>query len=214
MMKAIFATTALATTLLFGVVGGSSSLRAEDTQPTMKCMGDNCPGAGNQAPDQAMPKKRQKTQDQNNQMQGGQKMPQDYQSGDQSNDQVTPRKKRVQSGQQNNDNGDMNSQRRASQGKWRFDPNREQRRRSKNATYRFYFGGYYYPQPYWEVYNSGPRYRISCGEGRDIVSERFNRVRVVECNGGTYTYVGRRSGDTYRVLVNSRSGQIVGRALM
>lgn len=59
-----------------------------------------------------------------------------------------------------------------------------------------------------------PRYRVSCGEGREIVAERFNRVRVVECNGGTYTYLGRSQGDTYRILVNARTGRIVGRALI
>lgn len=215
-MKAILATTALATTLLFGTLGASSSVLAQDAQPTMKeCVGDQCPGGamggGNQTPsDQAKPKKRLKTQEQNNEMQGGQ----DYQSGSQTNDQVMPRKKRVQSGQQNNDNGDVNSRKRVSEGKWRFDQNRHQRRNSKNSTFRFYFGGYWYPEPYWEVTSMRPRYRISCGEGRDIVSERFNRVRVVECSGGTYTYLGRRSGDTYRVLVNSRTGRIVGRALI
>ncbi|HTN96051.1 MAG TPA: hypothetical protein VL101_03660 [Nordella sp.] len=223
-MKAILATTALATTLLFGTLGVSSSVLAQDSQPTMKeCVGDKCPGGamggGNQAnPDQAMPKKRMKTQEQNNQMQGGQQMPQDYQNGNQTNDQVMPRKKRVQSGQQNNDNENVNSRKRVGEGKWRFDPNREHRRRSKNATYRFYFGGYYYPQPYWEAYGESygmrPGYRVSCGEGRGIVAERFSRVRVVECNGGTYTYMGRRSGDTYRILLNSRTGRIVGRTLI
>jgi hypothetical protein len=56
-------------------------------------------------------------------------------------------------------------------------------------------------------------YRIGCGEGRAIVAKRFNQVRMVECNGATYTYLGRRQGDTYRVLLNARTGRIVGRIL-
>ena len=95
---------------------------------------------------------------------------------------------------------------------WKFDSNRHERRRHKDATFRFYFGGYWYPQPYWEVYSIGGR--VSCGEGRAIVAARFNRVRVVECRGRTYTYLGRRQGDTYRILLNSRTGRIVGRALI
>lgn len=214
-MKGIFTTTAFTTALLFGIFGASSIVSAQDSQPTMKeCVGDQCPGGAmggaNQAPpDQAMPKKRLRTQEQNNQMQGDQQTPQGNQ-GDQTNEQVMPRKKRVQSGQQNDDN----ARTRVGEGKWRYDSNRHQRRRSKNSTFRFYFGGYWYPEPYWEVYSMRPRYRVSCGEGRGIVAERFNRVRVVECNGGTYTYLGRRSGDTYRILLNSRTGRIVGRTLI
>jgi hypothetical protein len=96
---------------------------------------------------------------------------------------------------------------------WKFDPNRHQRRRSKSATFRFYFGGYWYPQPYWEIYGARP-YGVSCGEGRAIVAERFNRVRIVECRGGIYTYLGSRHGDTFRILLNSRTGRIVGRAMI
>lgn len=145
--------------------------------------------------------------------QGGQTQ-QNNQAGDQSGDQAMPRKKRAQNGQPNDQNVDRRSRTRVGEGNWRFDPNREQRRRSKDATFRFYFGGYWYPQPYWDVYGARPAYRISCGEGRGIVAERFNRVRVVECSGGTYTYMGRRGGDTYRIMVNARTGRIVGRALI
>jgi hypothetical protein len=126
-----------------------------------------------------------------------------------------PRKKRVQNSNDVNVDVDVNagSQKRVRHADWKFDPNRHQRRRNKSTTFRFYFGGYWYPQPYWEIYSVRP-YRISCGEGRAIVAERFNRVRVVECRGGIYTYLGRRQGDTFRVLVNSRSGRIVGRAMI
>jgi hypothetical protein len=96
-------------------------------------------------------------------------------------------------------------------GGWHFDSSRHHRRHSRSATFRFYYGGWWYPQPYWRVYSAN---RISCGEGRAIVSERFNRVRVVECSGGTYTYLGRRSGETFRVLLNARTGRIVGRVMI
>jgi hypothetical protein len=33
-------------------------------------------------------------------------------------------------------------------------------------------------------------------------------VRTLECQGRIFTYLGRRHGDTYRILVNSRTGRI------
>jgi uncharacterized membrane protein len=210
-MKSIFTTTALASALLLGAMAMATVSKAQDAQPTTKeCMGENCPGGAMQGgSDQAVPGKRLRPPKQTDQTQ------QNNQVEDQSGDQVMPRKKRAAT-QQNNDDVDVNVRARVQTGenRWRFDPNRHERRRSKSATFRFYYAGYWYPQPYWEVYTIRPRYRISCGEGRAIVSERFNRVRVVECNGGTYTYLGRRQGDTYRVLLNARSGRIVGRSLI
>lgn len=217
-MKNFLTTTTLATAFILGTLGAGSAM-AQDTQPpAQECVGEQCPGGamgGNKeaVPEQAVPRKRLKAPEEYDQMQGKRKLP-GNQTGDQTNDQVMPRKKRVGSGQQDDDNVDLRTRTRVGEGKWRFDQNRHQRRRSKNATFRFYFGGYWYPEPYWEVYSVGSRYRISCGEGRGIVAERFNRVRVVECNGGTYTYLGRRSGDTYRILLNARTGRIVGRTLI
>jgi hypothetical protein len=94
------------------------------------------------------------------------------------------------------------------QSKWKFDGNRHERRRHKDNRFRFYLGGYWYPQPYWLNYGLiGPR--VSCGEGRAIVRYRgFNRVRTVECRGSTFTYLGRRHGDDFRIAVNSRTGRI------
>ena len=91
---------------------------------------------------------------------------------------------------------------------WRFDSNRHERRRHRDHQFRFHFGGFWYPQPYWLHYGLvNPR--LSCGEGRAIVRDRgFNRVRILECQGRTFTYLGRRHGDTYRILVNSRTGRI------
>ena len=98
---------------------------------------------------------------------------------------------------------------RQAQGDWKFDSNRHQRRRHKDATFRFYFGGFWYPQPYWQGYGLVGG-RIGCAEGRSIVRERgFYRVRIVECAGRAYTYIGRRHGDTFQVLVSARSGRII-----
>lgn len=43
----------------------------------------------------------------------------------------------------------------------------------------------------------------SCGNAE------FYRVRTVECAGRAYTYIGRRHGDTFQVLVSARSGRII-----
>ena len=207
-MRGIFTTTALASALLLGTLATATTGKAQDAQPTTKeCMGENCPGGAMQGGgDQTVPKKRMRPPQQNDQMQNNQ-------VEDQSGGQVMPRKKRMGS-QQNNTDVNVRTRTKVGEGGWRFDPNRQQRRDRKSATFRFYYGGYWYPEPYWEVYGVRPRYRISCGEGRSIVAERFNRVRVVACNGGTYVYLGRRQGDTYRILLNARTGRIVGRTLI
>jgi hypothetical protein len=97
-----------------------------------------------------------------------------------------------------------------SEANWKFDPNREERRRHKDDRFRFYFGGFWYPEPYWLGYGLAVNPRVSCGEGRAIVRDRgFYRVRTVECSGRTFTYLGRRHGDTFRVLVSSRTGRII-----
>jgi hypothetical protein len=97
------------------------------------------------------------------------------------------------------------------QSKWRFDSNRHERRHHRDDQFRFYFGGFWYPQPYWQGYGLAIGPRISCGEGRAILRDRgFYRVRIIECSGRTYTYFGHRHGDSFRVLLNSRNGRIVG----
>jgi hypothetical protein len=115
-------------------------------------------------------------------------------------------KRRVTRG---DDNDRQDSRREARRGDWRYDPNRHHRSRNKDARFRFYYGGYWYAEPYWTL----PLYglsRVSCGEGRAIVDDNgFNRVRTIECSGGTYTYAARRQGDSYRVSLNSRTGEIV-----
>ena len=94
--------------------------------------------------------------------------------------------------------------------KWKFDHHRHERRRHKDDRFRFSFGGFWYPQPYWLGYGLPVNSRISCGEGRAIVDARgFNRVRTIECRGATYTYLGRRQGDNFRVMLSARTGRIV-----
>ena len=90
---------------------------------------------------------------------------------------------------------------------WKYDSNRHKRSRNKDSRYRYYYGGYWYLEPYW----MGPVFsRVSCGEGRAIVNDSgFNRVRTIECSGRNYTYAARRHGDTFRVALNSRTGEIV-----
>lgn len=216
-MKTLLTASALTALLVVGGITTSQSASAQSNQP---CVGENCPATpspqgeqnkqGNQAP--TMMKKKMKGTEQNNQNQNDQM--QGSGEENQMNGQM-PRKKRASTQNNNTNDVDVNVRTSVDVGsntRWHFDPSRHERRRSKSATFRFYYQGYWYPQPYWTIY-IGPR-RVSCGEGRAIVAERFNRVRVVECRGGTYTYLGRRSGDTYRVLLNARTGRIVGRALI
>ena len=96
--------------------------------------------------------------------------------------------------------------------RWKFDPNREERRHHKDAKFRFLFNGFWYPSPYWTMeYGYGAPNGISCGAGRAAVSSQgFYHVRVVECQGRTYTYLGSRHGRTFQIIVSSRSGRVVG----
>jgi hypothetical protein len=128
-------------------------------------------------------------------------------------DQGYTKKRRVEGDEDRADWSDGDQPRRVkqAQGDWKYDSNRHKRRRHKDDEFRFYFGGFWYPQPYWQGYGLAIGPRISCGEGRAILRDRgFHRVRIVECSGRTYTYFGRRHGDSFRVLLNSRNGRIVG----
>jgi hypothetical protein len=130
---------------------------------------------------------------------------------EQTGEETVTRKKRRVGVQQNDVDVDVSVQ---GDRKWSYDSSRHRRSHNKSATFHYFYNGWWYPEPYWtRAYIVGPG-RISCGEGRAIVAQRFNRVRMVECRGGIYTYLGRREGDTFRVMVNSRSGRIVGRDLI
>lgn len=118
-------------------------------------------------------------------------------------DACQPRGKRKAQREENDDDGKM----KRADNDWRFDSGRHERRRDKNERFRFFFGGFWYPEPYWLV-RTGPR--VSCGEGRAIMRDRgFRSVRTIECQGRTYTYLGRRDGRTFRVLLSARSGRVV-----
>jgi hypothetical protein len=202
-MSSILTTALLGSSLIVGSVLGVTLV--QDSTPTEKpCVGDLCPPKSQMqdVPDQGAIKKRKDTT-QGDQIQGQ----------DQSSGQEVPRKKKKVGNQPTDVDVDVNARVQVGEGRWRFDRTRHERRRSKSATFRFYFGGYWYPQPYWQIY-AARSYRISCGEGRAIVAQRFNRVRVIECRGRTYTYRGRRNGETFQILLNSRSGRIVGRTLI
>jgi hypothetical protein len=52
--------------------------------------------------------------------------------------------------------------------------------------------------------------RIGCADGRTILHDHgYNRIRAVDCRGGTYAYLGHRHGSTFRVLVNAHTGKIL-----
>ncbi len=52
--------------------------------------------------------------------------------------------------------------------------------------------------------------RLTCGQARDAL-EHFGFEQIVrdECSGSTYTFVAKRDGDLYTVLVNARTGEII-----
>jgi hypothetical protein len=138
------------------------------------------------------------------------------QIGDNDQDQGANRKKkRLRAESDDMDmqgDGNRSENRREARRDWSYDSQRHKRSRNKDATFRFYFGGYYYPERYWDepVIVLSTRGRVSCREGRRIVDNSgFNRVRTVECDGRNYTYMGRRHGDDFRVVLNSRNGRIV-----
>jgi hypothetical protein len=99
--------------------------------------------------------------------------------------------------------------------KWKFDPNRHERRRHKDKRFRFFFGGFWYPEPYWdefyEYYDDDyiETYGVSCLEGAEIVAERFDRVRILDCYGGVFTYLGRRYGESFEIELSSLTGRIL-----
>jgi hypothetical protein len=53
------------------------------------------------------------------------------------------------------------------------------------------------------------RNRLSCNQARRLVDRRFDRVRVRDCSGRTYTFSAvNRNGKRVIVYVNSRTGAI------
>jgi hypothetical protein len=123
-------------------------------------------------------------------------------------DQGYIKKRRIQ---ENEDQGQVQlpeEPRRHAESNWQFDPTKQRRHRHRSDEFRFELGGWWYPEQYWN--NGIGIYRISCGEGGAIVREHgFYRVRPVECVGRAYTYIGRRHGVSYEVILSARSGRII-----
>jgi len=213
-MTNILRRTAMASALAIAAMAFSNVSIAQ----TQKCIGEACPPGQGQGqgmknmPEnngETMPTKklRKNTMQPNNQAQG-------EEQGGTGEMKKKFRKKGTMSGEQNV-NGQVTTRtttKTMTQANWTFDPSRHHRRHHRDATFRFYFGGWWYPQPYWQegYYTVGTYgYGISCGQGLRIVAERFNRVRVVECRGRAYTYLGRRHGDDFQIVLSSRSGRII-----
>jgi hypothetical protein len=65
---------------------------------------------------------------------------------------------------------------------------------------------------YGDPVDYGDDYGVSCGEGRQIVRHSgFRNVRTVECDGQNFKYTGYRRGDTWLVMIDSRTGEIIRR---
>jgi hypothetical protein len=224
-MNNILRKTAMASALAIAAVTFSNVSIAQDTDTQMqkKCIGEACPdqggGQGANSNDQDVPtdnqqmkKLRKKNMQPNDQVQDMQN--DDDQGGSPDQMRKLRKKKGTQSTEQYQDNNDNDQmlprKKKMSQSNWHYESGKHHRRRSKDATFIFLRGGYWYDQPYWdEDYYVDTSYGISCRQGRNIVSERFARVRVVECRGRTYTYIGRRHGDDFQVVLSSRSGRII-----
>jgi hypothetical protein len=137
---------------------------------------------------------------------GSQQMQRDDQSDEE--DQAYTKKRRIQVDEDQGQMQQSDEPRRQAQSDWQFDPKKQRRHRHRSDDFRFEYGGYWYLEPYW-TYGIGS-YRLGCGEGGAIVREHgFYRVRPIECVGRTYTYIGRRHGETFQVFLSSKSGRII-----
>lgn len=106
------------------------------------------------------------------------------------------------------DNDEGQNKKSQANSNWHYDSNKHKRNKYKDQRYKYYYGGFWYLEPYWSMPGYG--YRVSCGEGRQIVRDNgFKRVQTMECEGRNYTYAGSRRGIPFRIVLNSRSGDIV-----
>lgn len=93
---------------------------------------------------------------------------------------------------------------------WKYDSHRHRRLDHRDAEYRYYRSGFWYPQPYWLGYAAASDDRLSCWDGGAAVRDRgFYRVKPIDCRGRTFTYLAHRRGETFKVIVSARSGRIV-----
>jgi hypothetical protein len=104
----------------------------------------------------------------------------------------------------------MSTQTKQTQVNWKFDSTKQERSHHRSDRFRYEYGGFWYPAPYWMGYGLSASHRIDCGDGRAILRDHgFSTIRPVECRGGIYTYLGHRHGDSFRVLLSAKSGRIV-----
>jgi hypothetical protein len=237
-MTAGYKTVAVATALALMTIGMGSAVTAAERRELRGCTSpDDCGGGGFRLQDsmragdgQKSYRLRTRSDDTRNDVKSALKAKQSEHGSfrkrrliiKDSNDGVgdnssAVRKRRLRTGDQDRPNkGVERKKKQQAQADWKYDRKKHKRRKHRDDRFRFHFHGFYYPERYWLDYHD-PYYRfdssrISCGEGRDIVSERgFSRVSTVECVGLSYTYLARRSGETYRIIVDARTGDIVSR---
>jgi hypothetical protein len=142
----------------------------------------------------------------------------ELQTGDTETGEQTRRKRRIQEEEDTkpvDEFADDQQYRRRStaqnESQWKYDPKRHERRRKRDDRFRYEWNGYWYSEPYWWYdFNNWRPYRVSCGEGRLILLDRgFRRVRPIRCQGRTYSYLARRYGETFRIIMHSRTGRIL-----
>ena len=74
------------------------------------------------------------------------------QEGDESGKMKGDSNKRRKVTRDGNDNDkDHVERKREARSDWKFDPNRHHRSRNKDSRYRYYYGGYWYLEPYWTM---------------------------------------------------------------
>lgn len=74
-------------------------------------------------------------------------------------------------------------------------------------NWRYYDGYGWYDYGRYGEFHRRDRNRLSCNEARRLVDRRYDRVRVRECNGSTYTFRAEtRRGARVIVYVNARTG--------
>jgi hypothetical protein len=74
----------------------------------------------------------------------------------------------------------------------------------------YYYDPYYFDDPYYYGY-SRP-HKLSCNAvQRSLRRQGYRNVRAYDCRGSQYGFYATRNHKRYKVIVNSRSGQIVRR---
>lgn len=75
--------------------------------------------------------------------------------------------------------------------------------------WRYYDGYGWYDYGRYGEFRHHNRHRLTCNQARRLVDRRYDRVRVRECNGRTYTFrATTRNGNRVIVYVDSRTGAI------